>query len=360
MAIPMRGGFSGYVPLNPHPASSAIAEVNTVGPNAGAVRAIDGRPVVPMGGGLSEAGAPAPAPRPIGDRKTRTRSKYADIISGVPYQDVTNQRGPASWWQVASNVLGSGFMPAYAKGLDINNERLGQEEATAQYEQALKGGLDSEGLGKLMGNEFLNPGQQAYLGSLIKEQKPFAVGDRVYDPATRTFTSPYGQGGGGVDPKTLMQFRNDWQQSAGIKNWNAIQPTVASMRQSINNDNKAANLDFLYGAAKVFDPSTGVKEGEMATIFSGMSPVQYIQMMISNVEGGGQLPKEFKEALYGVTQQRAAAIYNQAHGEAQNFYDIGQEYGVPEKYYPPMPPLPEPYASSVLKTPKTGTGFTVE
>lgn len=205
MAIPMRGGFSGYVPLNP--ATNAVAERNLM---TGDMRAINGRPVAVPGseqaplGALGEDYAPVPRPAAAAaTAKSRRRAKIADSVQGVPYQDITNQRGPASWWQVASNVIGSdrGFMPAFARATDTRRELEGEDAATDAYSKLFAGGRtpSTQELAAFVGEQpYATEGQQgvasAYLSAGLRDQDSFRA------------MTPQEKARYGIDPKTPAQI----------------------------------------------------------------------------------------------------------------------------------------------------------
>lgn len=344
MAIPMRGGFSGYVPLNP--ASNAVAERNMM---TGDMRAINGRPVAVPGseqaplGALGEDYAPVPRPAAAAaTSKSRRRAKIADSVQGVPYQDITNQRGPASWWQVASNVIGSdrGFMPAFAKSVDARRDREAQDAATAAYDRYVSGGGGN--VGQLIGDPDLNEGQRAYLASTIKDQKPFAVGKNVYDPNTGQFITPTGPGGAGLpDIDDWNKMQKAYEGSPGVERFRKVQPTLAAMQASINDDTAMSDLQFVYGLASILDPQSAVKEGEMGLVISSQSiPSALLGQLNKMIEGKGGMRPGVRQQLYQVARKRAEAYMKQAQSELQYFQKTGQPYGITPQMFRPLDALP--------------------
>ena len=341
MAIPMRGGFSGFVPLNNMP----VAERNMM---TGDMRAVAGRPVAKpqpeMEGGLSDMGVKPTAAGGSKDVTRRRRSKYAAALGGELMKEgaSTAPTVGSGWSPIVQGLsrAAMGGMGGYIAGRDERAQQANEAAATEAYNKFIRSGEGS--IGELMGDPDLNAGQQAYLASLTKDQKPFAVGKNVYDPASGKFITPQGPGGAGLpDVDDWAKIAKMYEGSPGVERLRKVQPTLAAMQSSINDDTAMSDLQFVYGLASILDPQSAVKEGEMGLVISSQSiPSALLGQLNKMIEGKGGMRPGVRQQLYQVARKRAQAYYDQAQSELQYFQQQGQPYGITGGMFRPLDPLP--------------------
>lgn len=344
MAIPMRGGFSGFVPLNNMP----VAERNMM---TGDMRAVAGRPVAKpqpeMDGGLSDMGG-KPSPTAAGGSKDvtrRRRSKYAAALGGELMKEGSSTAPTvgSGWSPIIQGLsrAAMGGMGGYIAGRDERARQANEAAATEAYNKFIRSGEGS--IGELMGDPDLNAGQQAYLASLTKDQKPFAVGKNVYDPSTGKFITPQGPGGAALpDVDDWAKINRQYEGAPGVSRLREVQPILASMQQSINDNTAMADLDFVYGMAKILDPNSAVKEGEMGLVMSSQAlPEAFVAQINKMIEGKGGLSVETRTKLYQVARRRAEQFAAQAQQEQEYFSKLGSGYGVTPEMLRAPDVLPE-------------------
>lgn len=106
-----------------------------------------------------------------------------------------------------------------------------------------------------------------------------------------------------------------------VKRYATAAPIFQSMVNSAKNNTAAADLDFVYGIAKIFDPESVVREGEMKLASGASSIPQQIQgWMAQVVEGKGRLTPEQRATLLEVSHTRMNELRN-ASDQRQSPYE---------------------------------------
>ena len=110
-------------------------------------------------------------------------------------------------------------------------------------------------------------------------------------------------------------LRKEFNALPVVKNYTTVVPIVQSLRQAAGVDNAAADMNLVYGVAKIIDPESVVRESETAMVVSAGSPAQKYQGMFNYLVGGGRLTPETRKQLMDEVESRAAGhegLYNDA------------------------------------------------
>lgn len=120
-------------------------------------------------------------------------------------------------------------------------------------------------------------------------------------------------------------------------------PIFNSMVQSAGQDSTAADLDFVYGLAKIFDPESVVREGEMTMVRNTGSIPQQIMGYINQVTQAGQrLTPEQRSELLAVAQTRVGQLVSSANADVERFRGIATSNRAnPANILPSMPSVDE-------------------
>lgn len=123
---------------------------------------------------------------------------------------------------------------------------------------------------------------------------------------------------GGHNATAEMQLHQQYRQDPRIQNYEAILPVYNAAQHAA--DTPAGDLNIVTAFAKMMDPSTGVREGEAASVADAASPGQRLSGYMNYLSGGGRLPPEVRQQLLAELASRGTAInnlYNAARGDYQ-------------------------------------------
>jgi len=121
--------------------------------------------------------------------------------------------------------------------------------------------------------------------------------------------------------EAITALRKEFDDVPEVKNYRAVLPIIESARKAPNTP--AGDLDLIYAVGKVLDPTSVVREGEMALVIKSGSPMERFKGQVQYIMAGkGRLSeqnrKELTEMLGGrVGQlekgyQDAKAVYERA------------------------------------------------
>ncbi len=132
-----------------------------------------------------------------------------------------------------------------------------------------------------------------------------------------------------------------------VKRYGEALPIFRSMIQSHNKDSAAADLDYVYGVAKIFDPDSVVREGEMKLVGSAQSLPEDIKGFIKRVVNGeGRLSPEARQRILEVANTRMQELKGSTDSRIEPYKGIAQRNNIRiEDILPGMqeyPQIPKP------------------
>lgn len=132
--------------------------------------------------------------------------------------------------------------------------------------------------------------------------------------------------GNGKQFERERQIAADIRSTPQFKAWSDVQPVLETMRDAVNRDTKASDLNLVYGMAKIFDPGSVVREGEQILVNNTASLPDWLVGRINSVNGGARLTAETRANLMSEAESRAKA-YGDAWRQARTGFErITQEY----------------------------------
>lgn len=218
------------------------------------------------------------------------------------------------------------------------------------------------------------------LGKLISEQAYPKPEFKAIEPnQTAGFVTPPGLGQQGAGTfRTLQQGGPKFDDVAGVrkevtalpevKRYSEALPSFRSMVESQKKDTRAADLDFIYGMAKIFDPDSVVREGEMKISQATGSLGEQLSGIYKSVfMGESRLTKEVRQRLLEVAQNRINELKTSvdtrvepykgiAERNKMNWADIAPQFPEMPKVEATKPTTTEvqPKNGQVIVNPKTG------
>ncbi len=139
-----------------------------------------------------------------------------------------------------------------------------------------------------------------------------------------------------------------------VKRYSEAAPIFRSMVESSNKDSAAADLDFVYGVAKIFDPDSVVREGEMKLVGKAQSIPEDVKGFIKRAAmGEGRLTPEARHRILEVAQTRMNELRGAYDTRVNPYSDIAKRNNMnPADVLPSvveMPKLPEPPKAATVK-----------
>lgn len=260
-------------------------------------------PVMPSLGGM----APVGRPPDIGDRIQAAGAGFFN--AGSPMQAIGNLIGGA--------ITGQRQDPA-----GIQAQMFGQAQAASQAQTmqsaaaALEYVRQDPSIPQPMKLAMMRQPQLAmqYVASMAKPLPPKFSGKEL-DGVGYTFNENTGQwsppqtGARPVKPGEITEFRKEVYALPEVKRYSTAIPIFRSMVESAKNPSSAADLDFVYGIAKIFDPESVVREGEMKLVGHAQSIPEAIKgQMEAAVMGRARLTPEARARILETARTRMGEL----------------------------------------------------
>lgn len=171
---------------------------------------------------------------------------------------------------------------------------------------------------------------------------PVGKDSTLFNEDTGQFLTPPAQAGGGRLIDDPMKIGKDFQTQPGFERLQQIAPTVESMVRSLEDPSAMADLDFVYGLAKILDPTSVVRESEAGMVIDSQGIAPSLLGQLNRILSGNQamLP-EIRQKLVGVAVRRAEQLRQQAVKEREFYERMARENQFnPDVYLQQVPELP--------------------
>lgn len=151
---------------------------------------------------------------------------------------------------------------------------------------------------------------------------------------------------------TTSKLRNEIQGLPSYKNIAQAAPVYKSMFEAAGRDTRAADVNMIYGMAKIMDPGSVVRESEM-TVAQAIStlPQQLRATVQSQLTGDGRLTPDVRAAIMQEARSRMLAYQGMFDQDAgmyrgiatrgrMNTEDVIPSFGTFDEYKPAAPAAP--------------------
>ena len=123
-------------------------------------------------------------------------------------------------------------------------------------------------------------------------------------------------------------MRKEFNSLEPVKAFGQVMPALQSAREATKQDTAAADLNIIYAAAKIFDPTSVVRESETTMVMNSGSPSQRFLGQFNYVAGGGRLTSEARKQLLAQIESRARG-YEAPYKSARKTYEaVARKNGV--------------------------------
>lgn len=137
-----------------------------------------------------------------------------------------------------------------------------------------------------------------------------------------------------VDVENAIKLQKNFEGQPSMSNLQNIAPTLKSMYRSIGDPSAMADLNFVYGLAKILDPTSVVRESEAGMVIDsqGIAP-QLLGKLNKMLSGEQAMSRETRINLYKVAASRAEEMRNAALEERAHAAGEMTSIGAPADTY---------------------------
>lgn len=152
--------------------------------------------------------------------------------------------------------------------------------------------------------------------------------------------------------KITDALRKEFNALPEVENYKALVPAQRAATDALSRDTAQADINLIYSAAKIFDPTSVVREGEYATVNNSQPPAERFQGLLSHLTGGGKLTAATRRALLAEINSRANAGKEAYDAARTSYSNVVQKRGLdPKDVFQDLPAL-----ADMPGTPGTGGG----
>jgi len=227
---------------------------------------------------------------------------------------------------------------AAGQGLDPQKLALARTLMNPRIPAAVKAALIERMSPKPADPYTLSPGQVRYgPNGEVLSSVPAAPGDaqqpRVVAPGG-SLVGPNGEVLYTAPTPNPVKFgdisgiRKEIQDLPSYKSYTLALPAANSMVESMDKPSAAADLDFVYAMARVFDPNSVVREGEMITARNTQNMGDQLMGQLNAIIGGQRLTPEARYALWDAANGRMKQYKEQFDADLGQFRGLAGRYGL--------------------------------
>lgn len=187
---------------------------------------------------------------------------------------------------------------------------------------------------------------KSVLATLIpKEQQPIKgvvlnPGEQLINPVTgaligegKTVKKPTKEELGGMTKDQLRQannLRNSLNQE--LKDYDVIENGWNSIRTFRDNPGAVSDYGLAVGFAKILDPGSVAREGEVAAVANSGSLTGALKSSLLNaLSGTGKLPQEVRDEIVKLSQSIYQSRKTKAQKDISRYISFGEDLGIPAK-----------------------------
>jgi hypothetical protein len=159
---------------------------------------------------------------------------------------------------------------------------------------------------------------------------------------------------GGIRPGDVSEMRKEMQGLPSYKSYTAALPAWQSMVDASGRDTAASDLNLVYGIAKIMDPTSVVRDGELQMANSVQGVADRLNGMISGINGGARLQPDARAALMAEAQSRMNGFKTSMDADLKGYGGIVQRRGLNLDDVLPQLPNMATYAPPAKPDPRSG------
>lgn len=124
------------------------------------------------------------------------------------------------------------------------------------------------------------------------------------------------------------KLRDDYRADPNIKGYQSVVPVYQSIEDAATRKGGAADLNLVYGLAKIMDPGSVVREGEQIMVRNSQGLTDQVLGMIQRVNSGQGLTEDYRQSILTEARSRVSA-YKAANDKAVAYYSsVAKDAGI--------------------------------
>lgn len=133
------------------------------------------------------------------------------------------------------------------------------------------------------------------------------------------------------------ELRKEFANLPEVKNLKEAIPAYQAVVKAAKVNNPQADINLVYGLAKLYDPTSVVREGEYNTIANSQAIPEWIKGIAQRLVGGGRLTEATKKQILEQAQVRINSYQSEVDGARQGYDEIARRGGLsPNNVFVPI------------------------
>lgn len=132
-------------------------------------------------------------------------------------------------------------------------------------------------------------------------------------------------------------LRKEFASLPEVKKLKEAIPAYQAVVKAAKVNNPQADINLVYGLAKLYDPDSVVREGEYATIANSQAIPEWLKGMAQRLVGGGRLTDATKKQIIEQAGIRLGSYQSEVDGARQGYDEIARRGGLePQNVFVPI------------------------
>lgn len=138
-----------------------------------------------------------------------------------------------------------------------------------------------------------------------------------------------------ANAKSETDIRKEFADLPEVKKYKNSIPAYQAIVKASQTNNPQADINLIYGLAKLYDPDSVVREGEYDTIANSQSIPEWLKGQAQRLAGGGKLTPATKSQILEQAQIRIDSYKSEVDGARQSYEQITKRRGLdPSNVFP--------------------------
>lgn len=129
------------------------------------------------------------------------------------------------------------------------------------------------------------------------------------------------------DAGRLQSIRQDIEKAPEVVAVNVVAPVWESMKDAYGRKTRAADLNLVYGMAKIMDPGSVVREGEQVLVNNTNSLPDWLVGQINRLNGGAALQDDTRASLMAEAGSRVQQVHANAQPKIRYYQEFATRNG---------------------------------
>lgn len=241
-------------------------------------------------------------------------SRFGTLEEGLQrLQDAIGKPGGFEQWR-AQAAIGAAKLADLVK---VNNVNTGGTTITQSVNPATG---QVQQLGSVVNT--VSPDAQLQANTSTENNKRTTDATRDVAQATRDAAAITKQGA------SETELRKEYAALPEVKSYKEAIPAYNAIVKASQSNNPQADINLVYGLAKLYDPTSVVREGEYNTIAQSQTIPEWLKGMAQRLVGGGKLTAETKKQILEQAGIRINSYRSEAEGARQGYEAIATRNGL--------------------------------